>query len=48
MKNIELRAALRSSGMAVSEQFEQISGSAYTLLLACKQMMPLGESSATV
>ena len=32
----------------LSEQFEQISSSAYTLLLACKQLPPLSESGSSV
>ena len=32
----------------LSEQFEQISSSAYTLLLACKQLPPLSESGGPV
>ena len=31
-----------------SEHFLQISSSAYTLLLACKQLPPLSESNGTV
>jgi hypothetical protein len=35
-------------GAVLSEQFEQISSSAYTLLLACKQLPPLSEGSDPV
>jgi hypothetical protein len=39
---------MRGIVAVVSEQFEQISISAYTLLLASKQLTPLSESSGTV
>jgi predicted metal-dependent phosphoesterase TrpH len=37
-----------SQAMGVSEQFEQIIGSGYTLLLASKQLTPLGEGCGPV
>jgi hypothetical protein len=34
--------------LVVSEQCEQVSGLAYTLPLACKQLPPLSESGSSV